>query len=80
MRRLGALLMIVGANIAVGSIAVAFWRSALQCAVDARTGGCQEGGVIAFFEMMTSSVGLFYWVVFVFGLFVFWRGKRMRPR
>lgn len=70
--------MIVGANIAVGAIAAAFWRAAFQCAVEARSGVCTQGGLALFFEMMTSSEGLIYWAVIVVGLLVFWRGKWMR--
>ena len=78
MRRLGALVMIVGANIAVAAIAAAFWRAALQCAVEARQGGCAQGGVAYFFEMMASAEGVIYWAVVAVGLLIFWRGKRMR--
>ena len=78
MRRLGALLMIIGANIAVGSVAAAFWRAAHQCAIEAQDGACAQGGVAMFVELMTSSAGLIYWALIVIGLLVFWRGKRMR--
>lgn len=78
MRRLGALLMIVGANMAVGSLAVAFWLAAFQCALEAQGGSCKQSGVTLFVEMMISGRGLVYWAVIVIGLLVFWRGKRMR--
>jgi len=80
MRRLGTLVMIVGANIVAASIAVAFWRAALQCAIEARGGACPQGGAALFVEMMTSSAGLIYWVVIAVGLLVFWRGKRIRAQ
>ncbi len=70
--------MIVGANIAVGAIAAAFWRAALQCALEAREGGCAQGGVALFVEMLVSAEGIIYWAVVAAGLWVFWRGKRMR--
>ena len=70
--------MIVGANIAVGAIAAAFWRAAFQCAVEARGGACTQGGLTLFFGVMTSSEGLVYWAVIAIGLLLFWRGKRMR--
>lgn len=78
MRRLGAILMILGANIAVGSITAAFWLASLNCAMGATEGTCREGAVRLFLKQMASGEGLIFWIVIVVGLLVFWKGKRMR--
>lgn len=78
MRRLGAILMIIGANMAVGSLALAFWRASFECAIAATDGGCAGGAVRQFIELLISADGLIFWTVIIVGLLVFWRGKRMR--
>lgn len=78
MHRLGAILMIVGANVIVASIAAAFWRASFECAVQTGGGSCGAGVMGLFFKIMTSWPGLAYWFAIVVGLLVFWRGKRMR--
>lgn len=78
MRRLGAILMIFGVNIAVGSLVAAFWRASVDCALEAVDGAC-EGGVATFFvRLMLSGVGLVYWLVVVLGLLLFWGGRKLR--
>jgi len=78
MRRLGAILMIFGVNIAVGSLVAAFWRASVDCALEAVDGAC-EGGVTGFFiRLMLSGVGLIYWLVVALGVLLFWGGKQIR--
>ena len=78
MRRWGAILMILGANIIAGSITVAFWRAVLDCSMQAQYGTCTEGAVRLFIGTMTSGQGLVYWIVIAVGIGVFWRGRRIR--
>lgn len=78
MRRLGAILMILGANIIVGSVAAAFWRASFDCAMGASDGLCPDGAIALFFQQMASGDGLIIWIAIIVGLLVFWRGKRMR--
>ena len=70
-------MMILGVNIAIASIAAAFWQSAFESAT-AAAAGAPEGAVGLFFKLMTSSGGVIYWLAILVGLFVFWRGKQMR--
>lgn len=78
MRRFGGILMILGANIIVGTIAAAFWVSALDCAVAMQGGSCRAVAIQLFFRKMTSVDGLGYWMAIVAGVLVFWRGKQIR--
>lgn len=78
MRRLGALLMIIGANLVAGSIAIGFYLAALECAMGAIDGNCGHGAMELFAGLMGSSEGSIFWVVIVIGVLVFWKGKRMR--
>lgn len=80
MRRWGSLLMILGANIIAGSIAAAFWRAALECAMGAPYASCTEGAVRLFVGIMSSVEGLVYWAVMAIGAWVFLRGRRMRRK
>ncbi len=80
MHRVGGLLMILGANLAVGSLAAAFWRAAWQCAVAAPGGDCAHGGAALFVGIMASRAGLVHWAVVALGLWFFRRGRRMRGR
>lgn len=80
MHRLGAILMILGANIAVAAVAAAFWRASFECALEAAGGTCYDGALGVFVKLMLSGTGLAYWVVMIIGMLVFWRGKRMRAR
>lgn len=74
MRRLGALLMIIGVNLAVGACAAAFWNAAYRCVQES----CDEGGMGLFIDIMLSAQGLVYWAVIVVGAGLFWRGRRIR--
>jgi len=80
MRRLGALLMILGANLAIGSVAAAFYLASFGCAMGAADGTCGQGAMGLFIDLMSSSDGVVFWVVIIVGLLVFWKGKRMRER
>lgn len=80
MRRLGALLMILGANLAIGSVAAAFYLASFGCAMGAADGTCGQGALGLFIDLMTSGDGVVFWVVIIAGLLVFWKGKRMRER
>ena len=75
MRRLGALLMIVGANFVVGAIALGFYFSNMACAL---ADSCSGGAFQVYIELMTSLPGLVYWFVMVTGVLLFWRGRSMR--
>lgn len=57
MRRLGALLMIIGANLVAGSIAIGFYLAALECAMGAIDGNCGHGAMELFASLMGSSEG-----------------------
>lgn len=74
MRRLGAILMMLGANIMVGSLVAAFWLASLDCA----EGACDDGVMGQFFQRLASVNGLVFWLVIVIGLLIFWRGRRIR--
>lgn len=78
MRRWGALLMIIGANIAVAAIAAALWRAVIDCSVKAAGGACEEGAFSLFVSLLFSVPGLVYWAVVVVALLIFWRGIKMR--
>jgi len=80
MHRLGAILMILGANIAVGSRVAAFWRASYVCASKADGGTCAEGAFRVFLQLLASAEGIVFWIVVMIGLLVFWRGKRIRGR
>lgn len=78
MRRLGALLMIIGANLVVGALAVGFYVAAVGCAVAAADGMCAQGSLGLYAGLMTSKAGLPFWLAIVAGVVLFWRGKRLR--
>lgn len=80
MRRLGAILIILGANIVVGSIAAAFWQASFECAMQTVEGACPDGALTEFGQLLTSMIGLAYWGVVIVGLLVMWWGKRVRTR
>jgi len=80
MRRLGTILMILGANLVIGSIAAAFYLAALGCAMGAADGKCSQGAGGTFVQLMGSRDSIVFWVVIIIGLLVFWRGKRIRAR
>lgn len=80
MRRLGALLIIIGANLMVGAVAIAFYLAAFGCAMGAADGKCGRGSGRAFVDLMSSSDGIIFWVVIVAGFLLFWRGKKIRAR
>ncbi len=76
--RLGAILMIVGVNIVVGSFVAAFWRASYGCAVKAVDGSCPGGVLTELMQLLISAGGVGYWIFVGIGVFVFWRGKRIR--
>lgn len=78
MRRLGAILMILGVNIAVASVTAAFWLASWDCAMNAADAQCTQGAIVMFIKQMASAEGLVFWAFIIVGLLVFWRGKRMR--
>lgn len=78
MRRLGALLMIIGANLVAGSIGVGVYFANLACVLSAR--GCAGGLVAAYADLMGSRDGVAFWVGIVVGVLVFWRGMWLRRR
>jgi heme/copper-type cytochrome/quinol oxidase subunit 2 len=80
MRRLGTILMIIGANLAIGAIAVAFYVAALGCAIGEVDGLCEQGAFGLFIDLMGSPGGLIFWLVIIAGLVVLWKGRRMRAR
>ena len=80
MRRVGAFLMILGANLVVGAIAAAFWLASLGCAMGAADGQCRQDALELLIDAMGSGSGTIFWVAIIAGLLLFWRGKRMRAR
>ena len=76
MRRLVALLIVIGVNVSVASLAGAFWHASFECAQRA----CDQGAVGLFIELLFSMVGLLYWFVIAVGLLVVWRGVKLRQR
>lgn len=80
MRRLGALLMIIGANLAVGSLAFAVYLAAIRCTLDSASGGCAQGTASLLIELLISRQGLIFWLVIAAGVLVFWRGWQLRQR
>ena len=78
MRRLGTLLMIIGANLVAGSIGVGVYFANLACVLSAR--GCEGGLMWAYADLMGASDGIVFWLGIVAGVLVFWRGMRMRRR
>lgn len=70
--------MILGANMAVGSVTAAFWMASVDCAMKAAEGICTQGALEMFIQKMTSGGGLIFWAVIIVGLLVFWRGRTMR--
>ena len=80
MRRVGAFLMILGANLVVGAIAAAFWLASLGCAMGVADGKCKQDALELLIDVMGSGSGAIFWVAIIAGLLLFWRGKRMRAR
>lgn len=78
MRRLGTLLMIIGANLIVGSIAIGFYIAALGCAIGESDAMCSQGTLGVYADLMTSKPGIIFWALIAGGIYAFWRGKRMR--
>lgn len=56
MRRLGAILVILGSNLIVGAIGLAFYRAYFECI--AAAGGCTGGPMGSFADLMTSTGGI----------------------
>lgn len=78
MRTFGAFLMIVGANLIVGSLGLVFYFANTACSLI--EGGCASGPVALFFDLLFSRDGIALWVLMVIGGLFFWRGKRMRAQ
>ena len=78
MRRLGALLMIIGANLVAGSIGVGVYFALLACLMSPR--GCAGGLMAAYADLMGSRDGVVFWVGMAAGVLVFWRGMWLRRR
>lgn len=78
MHRLGAILMILGINVIVVSIVAAYWRASFECALQAADGACAAGVFGLFMALLFSAKGLVYWAAILVGLWVFWRGRKMR--
>lgn len=76
----GSILMILGANLVVGSVAAAVYRAAFECALGATHASCNKGTMAIFLDLMTSGSSIVYWLVIVIGIAVFWHGKRLRAR
>ena len=76
----GSILMILGANLVVGSVAAAVYRAAFACALGATHASCNKGTMAIFLDLMTSRSSMVYWLVIVIGIAVFWHGKRLRAR
>ena len=76
MRRLGAVLIIIGVNVAAASLAGAFWHAAFECAHYA----CKQGVLMLFVQILFSGHGMLYWIVVMMGLLLVWRGKVLRNR
>jgi len=75
-RRRGAFLMIIGANLIAGAVAMAVYAASLACVMG--SSGC-AGSLPAFFiDMMASVKGLAVAAAIVVGLLLIRRGKRMR--
>jgi len=72
--------MIVGANLAVGSAAVAFYLASFGCAMGAADGQCGEGAFGLFIDLMSSGSGIVFWIVIAAGLALVWWGSRIRRR
>jgi len=76
MRRTGALLMIIGANLFAGSIALGVYFATVACLMAGT--GCTSGLLQSYGELMTSAQGILFWIAIVAGVVLFVRGKRMR--
>ncbi|MFA7679631.1 MAG: hypothetical protein WCY07_05740 [Pigmentiphaga sp.] len=78
MRRWGSILILLGVNLAVGSLALAFYLASFGCAMGAADGTCKQGAVGLFLELMSSSGGIVFWVVAVAGALLAWKGWQLR--
>ncbi|HLT98876.1 MAG TPA: hypothetical protein VKZ70_03945 [Burkholderiaceae bacterium] len=75
MRRLGAFLMIVGANMVVGALAIVLYFSFTACSLSP---DCVQGPWALYFDLLFSRDGIPLWIIVLIGAYVFWRGKQMR--
>lgn len=80
MRRWGTIVMILGANLIVGSIAAAFYLASFHCALGEVSGACEQGAVSLFMQLMGSGRGLIYWTLIVIGALLLWRGWKIRAK
>lgn len=78
MRRLGTILILLGVNLAVGSLALAFYLASYGCAMGAADGTCKQGAVGLFLVLMRSSGGMVFWLVVAVGALLVWKGWRLR--
>lgn len=76
MRRLGTFLMIAGANIVVGSLAIVLYFAFTACSLS--PDGCTHGPWALYFDLLFSRDGIALWVIVLIGSYVSWRGKQMR--
>jgi len=72
--------MIVGANLTIGAIGVAFYIASVDCAVRAADGICAQGYFEAFMNLMLSGKGIVFWIVLIIGIALFWHGRYVRKR
>jgi hypothetical protein len=76
MRRLGAFLMIAGANLVIGSLAIVLYFAFTACSLSPE--GCIQGPWMLYFDLLFSRDGIALWILVVIGAYIFWRGRQMR--
>lgn len=74
MRRLGTLLIIIGANLMAAAIALALYRAYFECVAL----GCPGGVLSNLVQLVFSWSGLLHWAALFGGIFAIWRGVRLR--
>lgn len=77
---LGNFLIIVGANLAFGSVGVAAYFAFIDCAVLTTDGMCNDGYFDALFALLGSGRGIIFWLVFIIGIALFWHGCVVRKK
>ncbi len=80
MHRFGTILILLGVNLAVGSLALAFYLAFFGCAMGAADGTCKQGASAVFIALMSSSSGIVFWVAVVVGALLVWKGWRLRQQ
>lgn len=76
----GSFLMILGANLAIGALGIAFYVATVECVVATADGICPQGAFAVFFDFMGSELSVAFWIVLAMGLALLWRGWVVRRR